>query len=158
MSRGIGHSHAGEAFTRLVLATFRLNGRLIETGDRLTRPLGLTSARWQVLGPLESGALTVSQIARAMGLRRQSVQRLIDVLRANGFVALAANPAHRRASLVALTQRGRSVVAKLNRLQVEWANRLVAGLPPRDIEAAVRVLDAFSARLTTRKPGRRSRP
>ncbi|MDH3233798.1 MAG: MarR family transcriptional regulator, partial [Alphaproteobacteria bacterium] len=41
-----------EAVTALILETFRLNGRLLAAGDRLVGDLGLTSARWQVLGAI----------------------------------------------------------------------------------------------------------
>ena len=49
---GKRHSPGGEALTDLVLAVFRLNGRLLTAGDRLVSDLGLTSARWQVLGAI----------------------------------------------------------------------------------------------------------
>ena len=67
-------------FTDLVLETFRLNGRLLAYGDSLVKPINLTSSRWQVLGSLPHNRATVSEIARYMGLQRQSVQRTIDVL------------------------------------------------------------------------------
>ncbi|HET8726173.1 MAG TPA: helix-turn-helix domain-containing protein, partial [Alphaproteobacteria bacterium] len=80
--------------SRLVLKVFRLNGALLEAGDTLVRDTGLTSARWQVLGALaEHGApRTVSQIARAMGLTRQSVQRVTDDLHDSGLVEFLPNP------------------------------------------------------------------
>jgi hypothetical protein len=68
-------SVAGSALTDLVLEVFRLNGRLLAAGDRMTRPSGQTSARWQVLGAINPEPRTVAQIARVMGLARQSVQR-----------------------------------------------------------------------------------
>ncbi|MEM7211572.1 MAG: MarR family transcriptional regulator, partial [Pseudomonadota bacterium] len=43
-------TEAGEAVTALILDVFRLNGRLLLAGDRLVSELGLTSARWQILG------------------------------------------------------------------------------------------------------------
>jgi len=66
---------SGEAFTRLILEAFRFNGCLLAAGDRLTQDLGLTSARWQVLGAIDEGPLPVAQISRNMGLSRQAVQR-----------------------------------------------------------------------------------
>jgi hypothetical protein len=44
------HTSAGRTLTDLVLEVFRLNGRLLAAGDRLSKTVGLTSARWQVLG------------------------------------------------------------------------------------------------------------
>ncbi len=48
---------SAESFTQLILETFRLNGRLIAAGDRLTKELGLSSALWQVLGAIDEAKL-----------------------------------------------------------------------------------------------------
>jgi hypothetical protein len=44
------HRKVGSSFTALVLEIFRFHRRLLAAGDRLTKPLHLSSARWQVLG------------------------------------------------------------------------------------------------------------
>ncbi|RUV46514.1 MarR family transcriptional regulator, partial [Mesorhizobium sp. M7A.F.Ca.MR.228.00.0.0] len=41
---------AGNALTDLILDLFRLSSRMLTSGDRLVADLGLTSARWQILG------------------------------------------------------------------------------------------------------------
>ena len=71
---------ASDAATDLILETFRLNGSLLAAGDAMVADLGLTSARWQVLGAiaLSPVPLPVAHIARNMGLTRQAVQRLIN--------------------------------------------------------------------------------
>src|SRR5262245_46135608 len=96
---------ASRALTELILEVFRLNGRLLAAGDALTRPGGQTSARWQVLGALDEASGTVADIGRRMGLTRQSVQRITDLLEADGLVSYLDNPAHQRAKLAALTAR-----------------------------------------------------
>jgi hypothetical protein len=53
------HRPAGKAATALILEVFRFNGRLLAAGDKLVANLGLTSARWQVLG-----AIALSPIER----------------------------------------------------------------------------------------------
>ena len=70
------------AITGLVLEIFRLNGLLVASGDALVAGVGLTSARWQVLGAaaLLQGRAPVAHIANFMGLTRQSVQRTADEL------------------------------------------------------------------------------
>jgi len=68
----MSRTKAGNAFTELILETFRFNGRLLAAGDRLTKPFK-PSARWQVLGAIEQKPLPVAQIAHNMGLARQSV-------------------------------------------------------------------------------------
>ena len=61
--------------TDLILDLFRLNGRLLAAGDRLVAGLGLTSARWQVLGAiaLADRPQPVAWLARDMGVYRQGV-------------------------------------------------------------------------------------
>ena len=137
----------GAALTSLILETFRLNGRLLAEGDRLARPSGLSSALWQVVGALDEGPLPVAHIARNMGLRRQSLHRTVERLLQSGLVELTENPHHRRARLVALTARGRTALDKVTGVQVAWVDRLAAGLPVRDIRAALRVLQLVRERL-----------
>ncbi len=136
-----------DAFTELVLEVFRSNGRLLAAGDRLSAPLGLTSARWQVLGAIDREPLPVAQIARNMGLTRQSVQRTADVLAAEGVVAYAENPSHKRAKLVRLTPRGRAVLDAIDPLQAAWASRIAEGLSVGDLQAALALLRTIRRRL-----------
>jgi DNA-binding MarR family transcriptional regulator len=136
-----------DAFTDLVLEVFRLNGRLLAAGDRLAAPVGLTNARWQVLGAIDGQALSVAGIARAMGLTRQSVQRLADLLTAEGTVAFIPNPQHKRAKLVDLTPSGRAMLRDVTVLQRAWAERTAAGLPAARIEGAVELLRTLRRRL-----------
>jgi DNA-binding MarR family transcriptional regulator len=141
------HTPSGANFTDLILETFRLNGALIAAGNRLVEDLGLTSARWQVLGGLTDGPATVPAIARKMGLTRQSVQRIADRLMEEGFVATAPNPGHRRAKLHALTSHGEAVMAEVSRRQIEWSNRIVGGIDSEELAAALSVLTKLRVRL-----------
>ena len=62
---------------------------------------------------LEQGPLTAAQIARDKGLQRQGVQRLVDVLSAEGVLEFAPNPNHRRAKLVRMTDTGLGAYERL---------------------------------------------
>jgi DNA-binding MarR family transcriptional regulator len=140
---------AGEAATEVILSIFRANGLLIAGGDLLGSSEGLTSARWQVMGAiaLADRPLTVPQIARRMGLTRQSVHATVKRLVADGLLELAPNADHRRSQLVSLTELGERRYAALDRRQAEWVNRLARGIGRSELEAAARVLDELSARL-----------
>lgn len=96
----------------LVIAVFGLNGQLVDTGNQLTQAIGLTTAWWQVLGALgySNNPLPVAHIARNMGLSRQAVQRVVDLLADRGLVRLEMNPHHQRAKLVVLTAAGRATL------------------------------------------------
>lgn len=143
------HSAAGAALTALILEVFRLNGRLVAAGDRLVADVGLTSARWQVLGAIHfaDGPQTVSQIARRMGLTRQTVQRIANELEVDGIVAFAPNPAHRRASLVTMTRKGQAMYLAADRRQIPWANGLAKGLSRAELGEALRILTTLRSRL-----------
>jgi DNA-binding MarR family transcriptional regulator len=140
---------AGAALSLLILDIFRLNGRLLAAGDRLVADLGLTSARWQVLGAiaLATTPAPVAWIARSMGLNRQGVQRIANELEQEGLVTFEDNPHHRRAKLVMLTAKGRAACEAAHRLQKPWVNALAKGLTPGDLAATQRVLATVRQRL-----------
>lgn len=135
------------AFTPLVLEIFRINGDLLAAGNELTRDLKLTSARWQVLGALQEGPLTVPRIARNMGLSRQSVRRLVDLLTRHRQVELVPNPHHRKSDLIRLTEDGGRNLKKLKQRQRNWGARLSKGLTPTALLQANAVLRHLRKRL-----------
>src|ERR1700730_7827261 len=140
---------AGAAVSELIVAIFRLNGRLLVSGDRLVANVGLTSARWQVLGAIASSptAEPGARLARNMGLNRQGVQRIVGELTAEGFVELKDNPHHRSAKLVVMTAKGLKAFDAAMRLQTPWVNMLGEGFDPKSIEKAGRVLEELRQRL-----------
>lgn len=134
---------AGEAATRVILATFRANGLLLATGDRIAAADGLTSARWQVLGAIVFARrpLTAPQIARRMGLARQSVRATVQRLVRDGLIELAPNTDHRRSPLIDLTASGRAAYAAVDERQAAWVNRLAGAISTTDLQTTTRVLD-----------------
>jgi DNA-binding MarR family transcriptional regulator len=158
MKRGEERSSAGEATTDVVLATFRTNGLLLASGDLLAQGEGLTSARWQVLGAiaLAERPLTVPQIARRMGLTRQSVHATVGRLVAQGILELLPNVDHQRSQLVRLTPLGEAKWAAMDRRQAVWVSRLADGLEPTRLRTAAGVLEKLCRRLEA-EIGRSSR-
>jgi len=138
---------AASRFTTLILEVFRFHGRLLAAGDRLTKPLDLSSARWQILGALERGPLSVAQIARNMGLSRQTVQRLADELEKTQFVRYAPNPDHKKAKLVFLTEKSQRVMKVLEQRQIRWANEVTGGVSAEEVEAALALIRKLRTRL-----------
>jgi DNA-binding MarR family transcriptional regulator len=116
--------------------------------------VGLTSARWQVLGAiaLSDRPQPVAWLARSMGLNRQGVQRIVNELHKEGIVEFTPNPHHRRAHLVVLTRRGKSAFDAAERLQGPWVNALAKGLAMKDIAAAKRIVTALRERLEKETP------
>ena len=131
---------AAETFSDLVIAVFRANSALLAQGDELTRPVGLTSARWQVLGVVEHGPAPVAQVARAMGLTRQSVQQTADALAREGMLTYADNPHHRRAKLLVLTPRAERAMERLRADQARWAAAPAGRFAEAELATALSVL------------------
>lgn len=140
---------AGEALTSLMLDLFRLNSLLLTAGDRLVAPLGLTSARWQILGAIVANPhpQPVAWLARSLGANRQNVQRIVNDLHGDGLTAFQANPHHRRAQLVTLTDKGRRAFDAAMLLQAPWVNHLSEGVTVREIETVRRVATALRQKL-----------
>lgn len=138
----------GEALTRLILETFRLNGTLLAAGNQLTKPFELTSARWQVMGPIYDmeEPMTVAQIARRMGLARQGVQRIVNDLKDFEMVVLLNNIDYKPAPLISLSEVGRNVMIKINKAQAEWVNNLAKGFSETEIKQALKVLETVRER------------
>jgi DNA-binding MarR family transcriptional regulator len=120
---------AGRLLSEAVVLVFRANGLLLGAGDELAAPSGLTSARWQVLGVIDHGPATQSEVARIMGLTRQSVRETAAALEAEGLIEPKDNPHHRRAKLMAITEVGRRRLREVEARQASWANRIAARLP-----------------------------
>jgi DNA-binding MarR family transcriptional regulator len=130
---------------------FRLNGMLESAGDALARPAGQTTARWQLLAMVEHEPATVARTARTLGLARQSVQRVADVLQAEGLVAYLDNPSDRRARLVTLTAVGREALAVIQAAQRPWADAIGGTVGEADLLQAGGVLDRVIAALAERR-------
>ena len=143
------HTDAGRALTHMVLTVFRANGALLSAGERLASETGLTSARWQVLGAVELAErpLTVPQIARRMGLTRQSVHATVRALVELGLLELQANAEHQRSALIRSTPEGQTAYRSLEVRQAEWVNGLATQWDESELRAANRTLLALVERL-----------
>ncbi|MGX5655644.1 MarR family transcriptional regulator [Geodermatophilus nigrescens] len=126
---------------------------------RRARPLVLDSARvvearvrdrgWTVGSRAvvevlaESGPATVPQVARALSLARQNVQRHVDDLLRLGHARRSANPGHRRSVLVELTGDGRRAFEDLRAGELADLGRLAPGCSAADLATAAAVLAAL---------------
>ncbi|WP_031482747.1 MarR family winged helix-turn-helix transcriptional regulator [Streptomyces bicolor] len=126
------------------LGVFRLNGQFLAVAEELARPAGLTAAWWQVLGAVLGEPLPVAGVARAMGITRQSVQRIADLLVDKGLAEYRPNPAHRRAKLLAPTEEGRAAVSRIDPGHAAFADRLAEAFGEAELADAVKVLERLS--------------
>lgn len=146
-------SHADQdRLSRTALGIFHLNGRFLSVADQLAAPAGLTAAWWQVLGAVITEPLPVSGIARSMGITRQGVQRIADLLVGKGLAEYLPNPAHRRAKLLRPTEEGRAAMSRINPGHAEFAARLARELGDEGFTETVRVLERLTRAMETLGP------
>jgi DNA-binding MarR family transcriptional regulator len=145
-------SPAGDVFSRFAVQVLRLAGELGTAGDALCRPVGQSSARWRVLAMVEEEPATVAEVARQLGLARQSVQRVADALVADGLATYAGNPRHRRAKLLELTPAGLGALRAIQAAQCGWADALGARIGEEELSRACDVLQWALAALTEEEP------
>jgi DNA-binding MarR family transcriptional regulator len=129
-----------DAWTRFAMSLFKVNGLIIRAGEGITNPIGQSSARWQVLGRVYEPT-TVAKIARDIGHARQSVQRIADILAAEGLVSYEDNPTDRRARLLELTSDGAEVLTKIYERQVEWSLKIMEELSSTQLVQIANKLD-----------------
>ena len=115
---------------------------MIAEGDALTEKLGLTHARWKVIGAiaLSNAGLTVPGVARVLGQSRQAVQRITDVMVEDGLLAYQRNPKHKRSVLITLTEEGNHVYNMLREQQDPWVMENTQEIPIEELEQALRLI------------------
>jgi DNA-binding MarR family transcriptional regulator len=84
--------------------------------------------------------MSVADAARTLGLARQGVQRIADLLEAEGLIAYRDNPAHQRAKLMTLTARGNAVLDEITARQAVWANALGAEMGEERLQQATTLI------------------
>ncbi|GGO42647.1 MarR family winged helix-turn-helix transcriptional regulator [Streptomyces lasiicapitis] len=152
VGEGVAARPEQDLLTRTALGVFRLNGQFVTVSEEMARPAGLTAAWWQVLGAVLRDPQPVAGIARTMGITRQSVQRVADLLVRRGLAEYAPNPAHRRAKLLRPTAEGRAAVQRIQPAHADLATRLKETLGEEQFAQTAQVLERLSEALAGLEP------
>ncbi|TDW89365.1 DNA-binding MarR family transcriptional regulator [Kribbella pratensis] len=140
-------SEGGVVLTDVVLATFRLNARLMEAAQGLAANGGITAAWWQVLGGVLDEPRSVADAGRIMGVSRQAVQRIADLLVERGLAEYRPNPAHRRAKLLACTEAGYWAIRQISLAQGPWTTELAKAVDVDDLRTTLSTLQTLITKL-----------
>ncbi len=98
------------------------------------------SAFGPVLRNLRGRQITLSALARDLGITKQAVARVVDDMRAAGLVEQLPDPSDGRARLLALTDRGDAMVDAAIEIGTAYERRLAADLgaePARTLRAGL---------------------
>ncbi|MCZ1010216.1 MarR family winged helix-turn-helix transcriptional regulator [Streptomyces lydicus] len=120
---------------------------------------GMTAGEHALLDALRAeGPRTVPQLARGMGLDRQPVQRWVNHAIELGLVVSAPNPAHRRSSLIHLTDDGTAAIRGVRESEAAELRQRLADLSAEDIRTALHVLDRLGEEFRQLADGSRVTP
>jgi DNA-binding MarR family transcriptional regulator len=86
------------------------------------------------------GAQTVPEIARLRCTSRQNIQIVVNRLKRDGLAELELNPAHKRSSLVRLTEKGRELVKEMEKAEESLLQRAMAELSHEQLASATECL------------------
>ena len=136
---------AQQLMSSIAKTSFRLNGRILQLGEELARQAGLSAASWQVLGAILRQPLSVAEVAREIGVTRQSVQRVANLLVGQRLAEFRSNPAHRRSKLLAPTIAGREAVRRIAPAHAVYAQRLTAAFGTDQLHESLEVIVRLSA-------------
>lgn len=138
------HSPAGQILTDLIIPVIRLEAHFSRAGEAIAATAGQTLARWLTLEMVAARPATVAQVARNLGLTRQSVQRVADLLERDGLTEYVDNPAHQTSKLVRLTPRGRNTLRSIQVAQRAWAGSVGATIGESNLRHASRVVEQLT--------------
>jgi DNA-binding MarR family transcriptional regulator len=136
---GLGRDRA-TLFGALISDVYELSGALKASGEALAQGAGQTGATWRVLSAASVGQRTVPQLARRLGLARQSVQLTANSLARKGLATFGANPDHQRSPFLELTGKGAAVLDSLTAVSVEHRQCVSSKFTARDLMATVTIL------------------
>ena len=136
-----------ELIPLIIADIYELAGRFRASGEAIARSVGQTQARWQVMSAASAEPKTVPQIARRLGVTRQNVQRIADLLVAEGSAAFTPNPDHRGSPFLVLSKRGHATLAALGKAARARHAKLARKLAEADVQTMHRSLRRLLAAL-----------
>lgn len=139
-----------EKMTALTQAVRSVFNRLKALGDQLHGDLEITTAMRAVMETLTTAPMTVPQIAKLKGVTRQHIQLLADALVEAGLAVVKENPAHRRSSLITLTEKGKRAFAKMRAREEPVIDEIAWEFDAQELERATGVLNRLAMRLDER--------
>ncbi len=108
----------------------------------------LTQPRVRLLFALErSGPVIMHKLSCELGITPRAVTALVDGLEASGLIERAAHPHDRRATVVALTRRGRDMCRTLRDSYRMFADALLGSCRDSDLAVTLTVLQEVRAGL-----------
>jgi DNA-binding MarR family transcriptional regulator len=136
---------AGELLYEITTAAERIVAARTSSGERVQR----TDALWRLLETVERSryCLAIADVARALGVTRQTAHPLCRAAAGAGYVELLPNPDDRRILQVLLTPHARAELKRVRSAEGIRLHVLLSGLGDHDLAQVTRVLRVIRQRL-----------
>jgi len=109
-----------------------------------TRELGVSPIEGHVLTYLRSYApASIGDLVRVFGIKQSTFTSLLDRLEQAGFVRRTINPGDRRSFLIHISDEGRELAARLNRLLKTLEDDIRQRVEARDVKGFHAVMGAI---------------
>lgn len=154
IEQGWDHEAPGMA---AVVSVMRAEQIFLNRAATILRPLGLTFARYQVLGMLRwTGPMTLGAVGRRLWITPATVTSAVDRLETAGLSRRVAHPTDARATLVEITAKGRRMFDRaVEALNADLFGNV--GLDDRELELLVGLIGKIRATEGDFLPADRSR-
>jgi len=107
----------------------RINGAFLEVAEKVCSEDELiTVPIWRVIAVIRINPMTVSEVAKYLGLKRQSVQSTVNQMKRRSLIRFRKNPNHKTSPLVILTKKGNDKVDDILRYQKKLTEVFIDGI------------------------------
>ena len=107
----------------------RINGAFLEVAEKICSNDDLiTVPIWRVIAVIRIRPMTVSDVAKYLGIKRQSVQSTVNQMKTKGLISFRKNPNHKTSPLVVLTKKGNDKVDDIFKYQKKLTEVFVDGI------------------------------
>tara|TARA_B100000073_G_scaffold165083_1_gene136676 strand:- start:1344 stop:1838 length:495 start_codon:yes stop_codon:yes gene_type:complete len=107
----------------------RINGAFLEVAEMICSDDELiTVPIWRVIAVIRLRPMTVSDVAKYLGIKRQSVQSTVNQMKTRGLINFRKNPNHKTSPLIVLTKKGNEKVDDILKYQKKLTEVFIDGI------------------------------
>ena len=115
---------------------------------------GITAAKWRILFLIDSEPeCTQKRLTDLIEVDPGSITRQVKRLEAEGYIRREDDPRDNRLTRIFLTARGRQYVDRKMQLRREFLQRMLVGIPAKDVEQLQATLKRIYLNVSDESPG-----
>jgi DNA-binding MarR family transcriptional regulator len=114
---------------------------------RIKEQFGINQTQFNLLSQLDRapGGIRMGEVARRTVVTGSNVTVVVDDLEQRSFVTRQTAADDRRATVITLTEKGRTAFAQMARIHAGWIEEIFAEMPKQEKRELVQRLDALKA-------------